>query len=103
MNRNKPTLSVDVEYYQRFLDDPDLSDAQKKELIETLWGIVCEFVMIGFHVHPVQQAQDACGQERIRTERPAQEDSRTVESHYGALIDAFVKTGNGQEGDNADA
>lgn len=74
MQNTKPTLTVDVEYYQRYLDDSDLTDAQKQELLETLWSIVSEFVMMGFDVHPVQQAQQGerkkLQEEKIRKPHP---------------------------------
>lgn len=54
----RPILRVDVEKYQSFLDDTDLSDAQKEQLIEALWSIIVSFVELGFGVHPVQEA---CG------------------------------------------
>jgi hypothetical protein len=60
MNK-KPTLTLDVELYQHYLDDSDLSDAEKAELLETLWSIICEFVRLGFGIHPIQQAQNAGG------------------------------------------
>lgn len=55
MNTTKPTLSIDVEYYQHYLDGTDLTDTQKRELLETLWSVVCEFVMMGYGVHPLQR------------------------------------------------
>jgi hypothetical protein len=60
-----PTLTLDVEYYQKYLDDSDLTEAQKTELLETLWAIICEFVMMGFNVHPVQQAQQSSGKDDL--------------------------------------
>ncbi|OXT01625.1 hypothetical protein B7H23_01245 [Notoacmeibacter marinus] len=62
------TLTLDTALYQKFLDDSDLSDAQKKEFLETLWTIIVGFVDLGFGVHPLQQADadlgsDGCGQE----------------------------------------
>ncbi len=47
-------LQVDVAKYQRLLDSEDLSEAQKRQLIETLWSIIVSFVELGFGVHPVQ-------------------------------------------------
>jgi hypothetical protein len=41
-----PTLTLDVDLYQHYLDNSDLTDAQKQELLETLWSIVCEFVQM---------------------------------------------------------
>lgn len=58
----RPTLEVDYALYEKYLDDTDLTEAQKHEMIDGLWRIICDFVAIGFHVHPVQQAVENCGQ-----------------------------------------
>ena len=50
-----PTLHIDVEKYQSYLDDANISDEQKTEMIEILWSIVVSFVDMGFGIHPVQQ------------------------------------------------
>ena len=34
----RPIVAVDIEKYQSFLDDADLSEDQKREFIETLWS-----------------------------------------------------------------
>ena len=52
-------LTLDVDRYQKYLDDADLSDAQKQDVLEALWSIIVNFVDLGFGVHPVQRA---CGQ-----------------------------------------
>jgi len=64
-NAFKP-LTLDVELYQAYLDDPSLSDADRQELCSALWSIVTSFVDLGFGIHPLQQAtrsaaSDACG------------------------------------------
>ena len=51
----KPTLLLDVEKYQHMLDDSDLSETEKREFLQILWNMVCEFVALGFGVHPLQQ------------------------------------------------
>lgn len=51
-----PSLTIDWECYAEHLEDSDLSDDQKRDLIETLWSIVCACVDLGFGIHPVQQA-----------------------------------------------
>lgn len=56
---DRPVLQLDVDYYQSFLDDEDLSEAQKKELLETIWNIVVTFVDLGFGIEPVQVAIEA--------------------------------------------
>ncbi|WP_107496001.1 hypothetical protein [Thalassobius sp. I31.1] len=53
-----PSLTIDWEAYLPFFEDADISEAQKRELIETLWGVMTAFVDLGFGIHPVQQA---CG------------------------------------------
>lgn len=50
------TLTLDVEYYQSFLDDKDIPEDKKCELIATLWHIVVSFVDLGLGIHPLQQA-----------------------------------------------
>lgn len=60
IDENKNTfreLHLDVDYYQTMLDDPQLSEDQKRELIETLWNIVIQFIDLGFGIHPFQQAK----------------------------------------------
>lgn len=50
-------LSLDTEYYQALLDDPELSEDQKRIFIETLWSIIVQCVDWGYGIHPVQQTQ----------------------------------------------
>ncbi|SDF61788.1 hypothetical protein [Thalassobaculum litoreum] len=66
-----PSVSVDLEEFAHFLDDTGWSDDQKADYLQTLWGVMVEFAMLGFGFHPVQQAgnarnagsgnRDACG------------------------------------------
>lgn len=51
-----PALELDSAHYQQFLDDADITDAQKRELIETLWTIVIQFVDLGFGIEATQRA-----------------------------------------------
>ena len=65
-----PTLSIDYELYQHYLDHADLTEEQKREFLETLWNIIVSFVDLGFGVHPLQQATSksdeiACGQNAV--------------------------------------
>jgi len=55
---SSPTLTIDWELYGKYLDESDLSDAEKHEFLETLWSIVVSFVDLGFGVHPLQQVTD---------------------------------------------
>ena len=54
----RPTVGIDVEYYQSIIDDPGVSEDRKRDLIAIIGRIVVQFIDIGFDVHPVQQAQE---------------------------------------------
>ena len=45
----------DLREYLAFLDDTNLSEAQKIELLQTLWSIMSAFVDLAFGTDPVQQ------------------------------------------------
>ena len=51
-----PRLTIDVDYYKRFLDEAEIPEDQKTELVQAIWSIITSFVQLGFGVHPVQQA-----------------------------------------------
>lgn len=53
---NFKSLTLDVDYYQSFLDDADIPEDKRRELIETLWQIVVNFIDLGFGIHPLQQS-----------------------------------------------
>ncbi len=44
------TLTLDVERYQAMLDAPDLSNVQKRALIETLWQVVVGFIDLDIEI-----------------------------------------------------
>ena len=52
----KPSLTVDVERYQAYLDGADMTEEQKEEFLQAFWSIIVSFVELGFGVHPVQAA-----------------------------------------------
>ena len=52
-------LTLDIDTYQALLDDPELSDDQKREFLETIWSIVVQFVDMGFGVEATQLALNA--------------------------------------------
>lgn len=60
-------LQVDVAEYQRYLDDADLSEAQKKDVVEALWSIMVSFVELGFGIHPVQEVCGDLPEETLRS------------------------------------
>lgn len=56
----KPSLTVDVEKYQAYLDGADMTEEQKEEFLHALWSIIVSFVDLGFGVHPMQSV---CGED----------------------------------------
>lgn len=55
---SKKTLRIDVDRYQHMLDGANLTDAQKREVLEALWTIIVTVVELGYNVHPLQEV---CG------------------------------------------
>lgn len=54
---NYPTLTIDWDLYGEYLEESDLSDDEKRELIQTVWNIVVSFVDLGFGIESVQCAE----------------------------------------------
>lgn len=50
-------FTFDPAAFAHFVADFDLTDAQRAELLQTLWVIMVGFVDLGFHIHPTQQAK----------------------------------------------
>ena len=53
-----PALVIDWELYGQYLAESELSEADKRLLIETLWSIMVSFVDLGFRLSPVAES---CG------------------------------------------
>ena len=70
-NTKRPSLTIDYALYWHYLDNSDLSDAQKRDWLDDFWIIIVSFVDLGFDVQPLQQAVDpndetgACEQNAI--------------------------------------
>ncbi|MEC7298102.1 MAG: hypothetical protein VXW43_05410 [Pseudomonadota bacterium] len=47
-------LKVDVEHYQNYLDNNEMSEEQKADFMSALWTVIVAFVDLGYGVHPVQ-------------------------------------------------
>lgn len=57
-----PHLTLDLEFYQSYLDCPHFTDTEKREMVEALWRIIVTFVDLGFGIHPAQQTDaEICG------------------------------------------
>ncbi len=60
----RPALKLDVERYEKMLNDCDLTEEQRQEFLETIWTIIVGFVDLGFDIHPLQQADvQGCAQD----------------------------------------
>lgn len=59
------SVGIDTSKYEALLANAEISDEDKRELIQALWSIVSSFVKLGFGVHPVQLAmcERDCGQD----------------------------------------
>ncbi len=99
----RPVITVDYERYAHFLEDSDLTEEQKQEFLQTLWNIIVEFVSMGFGVHPLQQAQNTCGQLGENGVKPPVAEPDRVILDKEILTEKFVnasglETGTGVEG-----
>jgi len=73
-----PTLTIDWELYGKYLDESDLSDAEKRAFLETIWSIVVSAVDLGFGVHPVQQAAGNICEQQVEIAKFIAEQSASV-------------------------
>lgn len=51
-------LTLDVDLYQNFLDETELSEDQKREILQAVWIVLVGFIDLGFKIAP----QNTCGQ-----------------------------------------
>ena len=74
-----PTLMIDCERYDKYLDESDLSDAEKREFLEAFWSMVVSFVDLGIGVHPLQQVTDnTCEQQA--------EIAKFIAAEFGSVV-----------------
>jgi len=59
-------LTINYELYEKYLEDSDLTETQKRQFLDALWSIIVSFADLGFGVHPLQQvSSDTCEQMEI--------------------------------------
>lgn len=89
----QPPLEVkfDAAEFMQYLDSTDWPDDQKIEYLKLVWTIVCEFVALGFGVHPIQQAQELCEQLSENASQPTIAASPVVNSSHHDLVKEFVR------------
>ena len=57
-------MCFNIEDYRHYTDGMDLSDAQKDELIRTIWALIEAQVDQAFGLHPVQHATAAKSEQK---------------------------------------
>lgn len=87
-----PTLAIqfDAQEFAHFLDESDLTHEQKLEYIQTIWGIVLQFIDMGFGIHPIQQA---CGQFDEAAVLCGEADSDALDSPHPEFCKDFERAG----------
>lgn len=87
--KNPHTLRIEVDFerYAHFLDDSDLTEEQKRQLLQAAWEIVVGFVDLGFGVDAVQAA---CGQKSDNSNKPASALANGVKSSVSNVIGTFA-------------
>tara|TARA_R100000789_G_scaffold17692_1_gene20711 strand:- start:100 stop:465 length:366 start_codon:yes stop_codon:yes gene_type:complete len=86
-----PAIGFDAAEFFHFVEETGWSDEQKAEYITLVWNIVCEFVAMGWGVHPIQQAQETCGQSDKNCDLGPNGESDVIDSSHGELIEEFVR------------
>lgn len=58
-----PVVTIAYDHYAHYLENADLSEDEKRQLIETLWTIIVSLVDFGFGVIPASAPPEkqACG------------------------------------------
>lgn len=59
------SLSIDWEHYAPYLDDPQIPDHQKEELITLVFEVVLAFADLGFDIAQTNPSCEQVGQNRI--------------------------------------
>ncbi|WP_420722469.1 hypothetical protein [Hwanghaeella sp. LZ110] len=91
-------MEFDPAEFYHFLGETDWPDDKKAEYITLIWTIVCEFVALGFDVHPVQQARNACGKQPETRTESAFSDDDLLDCSYSDLIGKFVRLSGAEPG-----
>lgn len=92
-----PALVFNGADYQRFVCDGDLTEAQQRELLETLWTIVVNFVDLGFRIHPIQQVGNDKALSPVSTGMLGS--SPLTDNHSTGLVDRFAERSSGGKTD----
>jgi hypothetical protein len=104
-----PSLELDFEAYAPYLESADISEEDKRQLIEMLWSIVVSFVQLGYGLTPAQQVlgerqsvPSACGQlPKNQDSRPIAASDRVEYSH--SVTKKFVNSAHAEDEEGVSA
>ncbi len=88
-----PGIAFDVADFLHFLSETDWSEAEKVEYASLVWDIVCEFVAMGFDLHPLQLAQESSGKLGAIATSAHRSCEDVLKSSHQSLIREFVSAG----------
>lgn len=80
-------VEVDFERYAPLLEDADISEDQKRDLLQALWSIIIGFVDLGFEV---DCEQTACGQVPENSRKAPLTAPDALHSTHSKLIEDFI-------------
>lgn len=75
--------SPTVDEYREYLDEYNITEEQKVELLETLWWIVVNFVDIGFGIDSVQRCLPALKEMTLASDENELEESIHTQQFNG--------------------
>ncbi len=70
-------LEIDHAMYDEYLADADLSEEERRAVLEALWSIIVSFVDLGWEVHPVSET---CGKSAESEDHRPQQEADVVRS-----------------------
>jgi|TARA_R100000501_G_C2577409_1_gene81955 hypothetical protein len=85
-HHSTPKFSIDFEKYLPYLEDTEIPDSEKLELIETLYAIMRSLVDIGFDIHPIKHG---CGQVSDEVRNLTLDSGNSVKLETDTLAPAF--------------
>ncbi len=91
--RGSATIKFDAREFFHFLEDTNWSEAQKTEYATLVWEIVCEFVAMGYALHPLQLAQESSGKLGPAGFLPSKSGAGVLDSKHQSLIREFISAG----------
>ncbi|WP_120632122.1 hypothetical protein [Ruegeria sp. EL01] len=80
------SVEIDTSKYQKYLDDPALTDDQKEEIVVALWSVITGFMDLGFGIQPMQEV---CGKNTETVDHDQATDSNGSKPKSKTLQNAF--------------